>query len=354
MRPLIIIVLAITILEQGRGSSKNATQRSRIRECHRESLVPETSIFPWEISTNENLIDLSWAYDASTIYWDDNESFDLNISTIVSRRSKSSFYISSNYWNFIGNVLQYYNRNPEHSETGSNMGTPLIDARSVRSARGEFHGTTAKDFYQVDRLCTASHGGTHIDAPRHFNPKRWTLDQIPLRRLFNIPTVIIDVKKKVVKNRGYLLSIRDLQLWENGHGPLPNNSLIIIRTGHHMLWGNREGYFGRQNGNSTRVFPSMGAKTARWLVHNRDIVGVGIDSPSIDGYPSLMGHRAFAKKNVYILENLGSHIDQAPKLGTYAFVMPLKIAGASGGPVRVVLRVPHSRPKPTTPNPAIS
>lgn len=35
----------------------------------------------------------------------------------------------------------------------------------------------------------------------------------------------------------------------------------------------------------------MGAKTARWLVHNRDIVGVGIDSPSIDGYPSLMGHR---------------------------------------------------------------
>ncbi|XP_022692580.1 uncharacterized protein LOC111262525 [Varroa jacobsoni] len=297
MRPLIIIVLAITILEQGRGSSKNATQRSRIRECHRESLVPETSIFPWEISTNENLIDLSWAYDASTIYWDDNESFDLNISTI---------------------------------------------------------GTTAKDFYQVDRLCTASHGGTHIDAPRHFNPKRWTLDQIPLRRLFNIPTVIIDVKKKVVKNRGYLLSIRDLQLWENGHGPLPNNSLIIIRTGHHMLWGNREGYFGRQNGNSTRVFPSMGAKTARWLVHNRDIVGVGIDSPSIDGYPSLMGHRAFAKKNVYILENLGSHIDQAPKLGTYAFVMPLKIAGASGGPVRVVLRVPHSRPKPTTPNPAIS
>ncbi|OQR66790.1 hypothetical protein BIW11_13924 [Tropilaelaps mercedesae] len=243
MRLLIVVALAIPTLKGERGSAKNAAQRSQAQDCHRDlslSPEPETTLFPWENPTNENLIDLSWTYDTSTIYWEDNETFELNIST------------------------------------------------------------------------------------------------------------------SVVKNRGYLLSIRDLQLWENGHGPLPNNSLLIIRTGHHMLWGNREGYFGRLNGNSTRVFPSMGAKTARWLVHSREIVGVGIDSPSIDGYPSLMGHRAFAKKNVYILENLGSHIDQAPKLGTFAFVMPMKIAGASGGPVRVLLRVPHSRPKPTTPNPAIS
>ncbi|XP_003747041.1 uncharacterized protein LOC100907960 [Galendromus occidentalis] len=273
--------------------------RAKYKECREMALTlsgREPTVFPWENPTNENIIDLSWTYDANTIYWNETDAFELRISTT---------------------------------------------------------GTTSKDYEQKDHVSMATSGGTHVGAPRMFHPKRWSVDQIPLRRLFNIPTVIIDVKKKVVKDRSYYLSVRDLQLWENAHGLLPNHSLIIIRTGHHMLYGNREGYFGHA-ANRSRVFPTMGAKAARWLVRNRNIVGVGIDSPSVDNLTTFLGHRALAKRNAYVIKNLASHIDQAPKRGTFAFVFPMKIGGASAAPARVLLRVPHSRPKSTTPNPAIS
>lgn len=38
----------------------------------------------------------------------------------------------------------------------------------------------------TNKLSTAEHGGTHIDAPYHFNEKGWKLGQMPLNRLFMV------------------------------------------------------------------------------------------------------------------------------------------------------------------------
>ena len=60
--------------------------QAKFKEC-REMAVTlsgrEPTVFPWVNPTNENIIDLSWTYDANTIYWNDTDAFELNISTTV-------------------------------------------------------------------------------------------------------------------------------------------------------------------------------------------------------------------------------------------------------------------------------
>lgn len=80
---------------------------------------------------------------------------------------------------------------------------------------------------------------------------------------------------------------------------------------------------------------------ARWLVENRAVDRVGLDTPSIDHGPStdFMAHRVLYEANVVGLENV-ANLDRLPASGAYVMVMPMKIREGSGGPARVVGIVP--------------
>lgn len=47
-----------------------------------------------------------------------------------------------------------------------------------------------------DRLEIDLHSGTHMDAPRHFSQDKWTIEQVPLDRLVNVPARVIDLSEK--------------------------------------------------------------------------------------------------------------------------------------------------------------
>ena len=51
-------------------------------------------------------------------------------------------------------------------------------------------------YYAANRFMCAEHGGTHIDAPRHFAENGQTVDQLPLERLVG-PAVCVDVVQEV-------------------------------------------------------------------------------------------------------------------------------------------------------------
>ena len=77
-------------------------------------------------------------------------------------------------------------------------------------------------------------------------------------------------------------------------------------------------------------------EAARWLVKNRTIKGVGIDTISIDNglsttYPS---HQVLCAHNIYGLENVAK-LDKLPPKGATIYVLPMKIKGGSGAPVRI-------------------
>lgn len=83
-------------------------------------------------------------------------------------------------------------------------------------------------------------------------------------------------------------------------------------------------------------FAGIHADASRWLVKNRNIKLVGIDTASIDyGQSKLFeSHRILYKENIPGLENI-ANMDQLPVKGFTVYAAPMFISGGSGGPCRV-------------------
>jgi kynurenine formamidase len=156
------------------------------------------------------------------------------------------------------------------------------------------NGVTAKGYYYAaNRFRAAEHGGTHIDAPIHFFDQRHTVDQ------------------------------------------------ILLRTGWSRHWPDREKYLGTSERGAQAVaklhFPGLAPEAARWLVEHRAPKAVGIDTASIDPGQSTLfeSHVTLCEHNVPCFENL-TGLDGLQAEGVFVMALPMKIAGGSGGPLRIV------------------
>jgi kynurenine formamidase len=89
-------------------------------------------------------------------------------------------------------------------------------------------------------------------------------------------------------------------------------------------------------------FPGLHPDAARWLIANRRIRAVGIDTASIDyGQSTLFeSHRLLYERNVPAFENLAA-LDRLPARGAFVVALPMKIAGGSGAPLRAVAILPR-------------
>ena len=91
-------------------------------------------------------------------------------------------------------------------------------------------GVTDKGYYYASNNYSGNeHGGTHIDAPVHFAQGRWTVDQIPLDRLIG-SAVVLDVSGPSASNADYQVSVADFTAWEQMHGQLEPDLIVLIRT----------------------------------------------------------------------------------------------------------------------------
>jgi kynurenine formamidase len=206
-------------------------------------------------------------------------------------------------------------------------------------------GETAGGYYYAsNRLEMAEHGGTHIDAPIHFSRDGQTLDQIPIEQLVG-SGVRIDVVVQCASDRDYLVSIQDFERWEGAHGKIPNRSIVLIDTGFARYWPSRQLYLGTElrgpEGVRALHFPGLHPNAAAWLVRERQVKAVGIDTASIDYGQSTTfdTHVALLSQNVPVLENL-SDLRGLPERGFEVIALPMKIAGGTGGPLRVIAVLP--------------
>jgi kynurenine formamidase len=230
------------------------------------------------------IVDLSYAFDASTIYWPTAEPFKL--------------------------------------ET-------------------DFEGVTDKGyFYSAYRYSAAEHGGTHLDSPVHFAKGRHTVDQIPLEQLMG-QAVVIDVTKQCATNPDYEVSVADFQAWERINGQIPAGTIVLLRTGFGKLYPDKKKYLGTNETGAGAVpklhFPGLAPEAARWLTQNRSIKAIGLDTASIDHGQSTLfeSHRTLFDKNIPAFENV-ANVDQLPVKGFSVIALPMKIKGGSGGPLRIV------------------
>lgn len=198
-------------------------------------------------------------------------------------------------------------------------------------------------YYSAFQFCLAEHGGTHLDAPVHFSEGKWSVDQIPLERSIG-EAIVVDVSAAALENRDYQISVADMERWEATYGQVPEDAIVLFRTGYGKFWPDREAYMGTAERGPEAVaklhFPGIAPDLAQWLVKNRRIKAVGLDTPSLDyGQSTLFeSHQILNGENILGFENL-ENLELLPPVGTYVIALPMKIAGGSGGPLRIVALV---------------
>jgi kynurenine formamidase len=195
-------------------------------------------------------------------------------------------------------------------------------------------------YYASNRVEMPEHGGTHIDAPVHFSRGKQTLDQIPIEHMVGAG-IRIDITDQCGRDRDYRVTISDLERWEAGHGRIPNRAIVLLNTGYARFWPNRKDYLGTESRGQEGVralhFPGLHPEAAAWLVRERQVKAVGIDTASIDYGQSTKfeTHVALLSENVPVFENL-ANLHDLPDRGFDVIALPMKIAGGTGGPLRVI------------------
>jgi kynurenine formamidase len=199
-------------------------------------------------------------------------------------------------------------------------------------------GNIQHDGYYSRIFTTQEHYGTHLDAPAHFAKGMWTVEQIPAERLVR-PLIVLDVRAKVRNNPDYAVSVEDVADWESAYGMVPSGSVVMAYTGWDVRWNSQKDF---QNLGSDHLphYPGYSVEAAKFLVKTRDVVGLGIDTMSVDigattVYPV---HLFTAQQSVYHLENV-ANLSLAPPSGATIVVAPVKLESGSGAPVRLLALV---------------
>ncbi len=199
-------------------------------------------------------------------------------------------------------------------------------------------------FYSAYNFFSSEHGGTHFDAPIHFAEGRNPSDQVPIDRLIG-PAAVVDVSARATPD--YQVRVEDLTAWEAVHGPIPPGTILLLRTGWGDRWPDPVRYLGTDQKGPEAVpllhFPGLSPEAAQWLVDNREIDAIGIDTPSIDfGQSSTFEtHQILYEQNIPGLENV-AFLEKLPEWGSYVVALPMKIEGGSGGPLRAVAFIPDT------------
>jgi len=197
----------------------------------------------------------------------------------------------------------------------------------------EKNGVLSKAFYCPEHL------GTHLDAPNHFETGQPAVDQIRPMDLF-ANGVVVDISPQAEAQADYFLTRADLDDWEAAHGPIPHDAVVLLHTGWGRHWDQAARYR-NQDAAGKMHFPGYSPEAAGFLVNERHVKGLGIDTLSIDyGLSSDFAvHHIVNAAGRYGLENL-AHLDELPPRGFYVIVAPIKIESGSGGPARVLAVLP--------------
>lgn len=203
-------------------------------------------------------------------------------------------------------------------------------------ARCPFH-SIASDGFANEAWTFGCDCGTHTDSPSHFIAGERTITGLQFETDLIAPGVVINVTEQAKKNHDYALSLEDVLDWERQHGPVPKRAFVCCYSG----WGAKFP-IQKEYENGMR-FPGFSLEAVEYLVSHADIVGVGIDTLSLDiGSSSTFPvHSFMLGKSKFQIENMV--LDQLPPKGFLFVNCPLKIDKAPESPSRVVGLVPNTQ-----------
>jgi len=184
--------------------------------------------------------------------------------------------------------------------------------------------------------------GTHMDSPAHFFAGKRTTSDITPQELI-AKCVLVDVTDHCASNPDYELQLSDIETWERSYGPIPAGALVCMRTGWGEKINSKALYYNYDTTEThscypggTMHFPGFSEAVAKFLVTQRSIVGIGIDTLSLDPgtSTSFPVHQAILGADKYQLENM--RLEELPAQGAVLVISPLRILQAAESPVRVL------------------
>ncbi|MCH8745249.1 MAG: cyclase family protein [Chloroflexi bacterium] len=193
--------------------------------------------------------------------------------------------------------------------------------------------------YFLRRVSLGEHTGTHINAPISFHLGGQSIDALPVQSSV-APAVLFDAARESSDNPDFLLSLEDVVAWESHHGPVPTGSIVLLNTGWQMKWGTPEEFLNLDRA-GVGHFPGFGVDAVRYLLEERGIGGIGIDTHGVDGGSdqTYAVNRLMLEQPRVVLENL-ANLDQLPATGVTLVIGALRLAGGSGSPASVLAFAP--------------
>ncbi|KAL5014256.1 hypothetical protein ScPMuIL_008526 [Solemya velum] len=184
---------------------------------------------------------------------------------------------------------------------------------------------------------TPDHAGTHLDAPSHYVEGAWRTQEIPVEKLVG-PGVIINVTDKVLSDPDYRVVTSDIHEWEKKYGRIPENAIVIMNSGWQYKFPDRNAVFNTEDpdNRSSYHFPGWHEDAVAWLIENRDINILGVDTPSIDYGQSFkhLVHIILGQNEIPAAENV-ANLDNVPESGCTVYVGVIKLYDGSAGPARI-------------------
>lgn len=174
--------------------------------------------------------------------------------------------------------------------------------------------------YELELLHMSSHTGTHMDAPSHFAPGKQAIDDIAPSRLVSQAVLV-----KTPKKANQVIEVGDIS------EEIREGQTVVFATGWEKQY--KSSHYMTRN-------PGLSGKAAAYLVKKK-VNAVAIDGPSIDvGFDEkFTAHNVLLPAGVVAVENL-CNLDRIGKrkneMKFTLVVAPLKLAGASGSPVRAL------------------
>jgi kynurenine formamidase len=199
--------------------------------------------------------------------------------------------------------------------------------------------TIERDGYYLQSLSVGEQTGTHWAAPAHFNSGHATADKLDPGDFFH-PAVVLDVRAAAAKDADFALGVAEISQWEAAFGPIPPDSAVIMWTGFEDRWDDPVAYL--NVGPDGRLhYPGFATETTRWLIEQRSISALGIDTMGIDpGADTTFGANQLLLQDHRIhLENLCG-LSEMPPAGGWIVVGGIRIRAGSGSPATVFGLIP--------------
>ena len=178
------------------------------------------------------------------------------------------------------------------------------------------------------------HLGTHIDAPNHFIENGKSVDEIELKDLI-VPVVVIDITKKASGNPDAVLTVEDINSFEQKHGTIPERACVMMYSG----WEKHlhDSLFVGLDRNNVKHYPGFSNEAIVWLLANRTISGIGVDVLSFDPGTdeNYVGHKSLFRKGKWGVECVAS-LDKIPPIGATIIVGAPKVGKSTGGFSRII------------------